>query len=30
MLGEIGLVAAVLFHGLNGYKIIYFDQRPGR
>jgi len=30
MLGEIALVAAVLFHGLNGYKIIYFDQRPDR
>jgi succinate dehydrogenase cytochrome b556 subunit len=30
MLGEIALVAAVLFHGLNGYKIIYFDLRPSR
>jgi succinate dehydrogenase cytochrome b556 subunit len=30
MVGEIGLVAAVLFHGLNGYKIIYFDLRPSR
>lgn len=30
MLGEIALVAAVLYHGLNGYKIIYFDQRPDR
>lgn len=30
MLGEIALVAAVLFHGLNGYKIIYFDLEPRR
>lgn len=30
MLGEIGLVAALLYHGLNGYKIIYFDQKPAR
>lgn len=30
MLGEIALVAAVLFHGLNGYKIIYFDLDPRR
>ncbi len=30
MLGEIALVAAILFHGLNGYKIIYFDQKPLR
>lgn len=30
MLGEIALVAGVIYHGLNGYKIIYFDQRPER
>lgn len=30
LLGEIALVAAVIYHGLNGYKIIYFDQRPDR
>lgn len=30
MLGEIALLAAILFHGLNGYKIIYFDQKPAR
>ncbi len=30
MLGAIALVAAILFHGLNGYKIIYFDQKPLR
>ncbi len=30
MIGEILLVAAVLYHGLNGYKIIYFDLRPER
>lgn len=28
MLGEIGLVAAVLFHGLNGLRIIAFDWKP--
>jgi succinate dehydrogenase cytochrome b556 subunit len=28
MLGEIGLVAAVLFHGLNGVRIIAFDWKP--
>jgi succinate dehydrogenase / fumarate reductase, cytochrome b subunit len=28
MLGEIALVAAVLYHGLNGLKIIVFDFRP--
>jgi succinate dehydrogenase / fumarate reductase cytochrome b subunit len=30
MLGEIALVGAVLFHGLNGYKVIYFDLEPRR
>ena len=30
MLGEIALTAAIIFHGLNGYKIIYFDQKPLR
>lgn len=30
MLGEIALVAAVVYHGLNGYKIIYFDSNPAR
>ncbi len=30
MLGEIGLTAAVIYHGLNGYKIIYLDQQPAR
>ncbi|HLF01258.1 MAG TPA: hypothetical protein VI547_04740 [Anaerolineales bacterium] len=30
MLGEIALLAGVIFHGLNGYKIIYFDQNPAR
>jgi succinate dehydrogenase cytochrome b556 subunit len=30
MLGEIALTAAILYHGLNGYKIIYFDQKPLR
>lgn len=30
MIGEIALVAAVLYHGLTGYKIIVFDQRPER
>jgi succinate dehydrogenase cytochrome b556 subunit len=30
MVGEIMLLAAILFHGLNGYKIIYFDQKPVR
>ena len=30
MLGEIALLAAVIYHGLNGYKIIYFDQKPDR
>lgn len=30
MVGEIALVAAVLFHGLNGYKIILFDLEPRR
>lgn len=30
MLGEIGLVACVLFHGANGLKIIYFDLKPER
>jgi succinate dehydrogenase / fumarate reductase, membrane anchor subunit len=30
MLGEIALIAAIIFHGLNGYKIIYFDQKPLR
>jgi succinate dehydrogenase / fumarate reductase cytochrome b subunit len=28
MLGEIALVAGVLFHGLNGLKIIIFDFWP--
>jgi succinate dehydrogenase cytochrome b556 subunit len=30
VIGEIMLVAAVLYHGLNGYKIIYFDLKPER
>jgi succinate dehydrogenase cytochrome b556 subunit len=30
MIGEIMLVAAVLYHGLNGYRIIYFDLKPER
>lgn len=30
ILGEIGLAAALIYHGLNGYKIIYFDQKPAR
>lgn len=28
MLGEIALVAAVIYHGLNGLKIVVFDVRP--
>ena len=28
MLGEIALVAGVLYHGLNGLKIIVFDFWP--
>ena len=30
MISEIMLVAAVLYHGINGYKIIYFDLKPSR
>lgn len=30
MIGEIMLLAAIVFHGLNGYRIIYFDQKPVR
>jgi succinate dehydrogenase cytochrome b556 subunit len=30
MISEIMLVAAVLYHGLNGYRIIYFDLKPER
>src|SRR3989304_5799987 len=28
MISEIMLVAAVLYHGFNGYRIIYFDLKP--
>ncbi|MFQ5408947.1 MAG: hypothetical protein ACE5FI_11090 [Anaerolineales bacterium] len=28
MLGEIALVAAVIYHGLNGLKIVVFDIKP--
>jgi succinate dehydrogenase / fumarate reductase cytochrome b subunit len=27
--GELALVAAVLFHGINGLRIAYFDWKPG-
>lgn len=27
-LGEFGLVAAVVYHAINGYRIIYLDWRP--
>jgi succinate dehydrogenase / fumarate reductase cytochrome b subunit len=27
-LGEIGLIGAVLFHGLNGLRIVAMDSRP--
>lgn len=27
-IGEFGLVAAVIYHAINGYRIIYFDYRP--
>jgi len=27
-LGEFGLVAAVIYHAINGYRIIYLDYRP--
>lgn len=30
MIGEIALVAGVLYHGMNGLKIIYFDVQPQR
>ncbi|HJX41531.1 MAG TPA: succinate dehydrogenase, cytochrome b556 subunit, partial [Anaerolineales bacterium] len=30
MISEIMLVAAVLYHGLNGYRVIYFDLKPDR
>jgi succinate dehydrogenase / fumarate reductase cytochrome b subunit len=30
MLGEIALVAGVLYHGMNGLKIIFFDVQPSR
>ena len=28
MIGEIFLVAAIIYHGLNGLKVIYLDLRP--
>jgi succinate dehydrogenase cytochrome b556 subunit len=30
MISEIMLVGAVLYHGLNGYRVIYFDLKPDR